>query len=571
MAEKLTVRHILKLPVFIGARVRAGSGGLERQVQTIRVGETVYTPEWIRGGDFIFGALPFLSSVDSEEARTALLCRWTRELNQSGASALGVMLGLYLDELPRELLEMAEQMDFPIVEFSRDTDQREVLESVMRELFLARERERRRATFAFMQLCQTMVGPHRLASVATRLANFAENPVVIENERFEFLTASEMTGEDVRGMLRARRAPEVVQALAARAAATDGQESPMVTAFSDNGRSRTQLTWPVKARERTIGYLSLIELRRPILGEHQLLLETCLGAVALDMSQQFFVESELWRVRRELFELLLREPPEEAAVRHMAEVLGLELGREHTALFIRLKTEPAAACALHGAEPERFEYAVSAAVRTVRETVESAQLRTFLCVWHGNVLALAENAGRSPETMKKLATRLWERLVAAQPHVSVRVGLGRPGQGLHALRESCIEAQDTVDCICRFRRSESVLRYDELGQSALLLPVLREQETARSYCRNILGALIDRDRANGTELLRTLQVYLESNCNLSETGRVLCLHPKSVRYRIDQIAQLLPVGLSSFGDRSAVGLALSLYQGLEEERGSQRP
>ena len=45
----------------------------------------------------------------------------------------------------------------------------------------------------------------------------------------------------------------------------------------------------------------------------------------------------------------------------------------------------------------------------------------------------------------------------------------------------------------------------------------------------------------------------------------------AVLARIDQIAQLLPVGLSSFGDRSAVGLALSLYQGLEEERGSQRP
>ena len=569
MAEKLTVRYILKLTPFAGSRVRAGSGGLERQVQTVRVGETIHTPDWVRGGDFIIGALPFLEGVEPEEARTALLCKWVRELNQSGASALGVKLGMHMQQLPCEVLDMAEQMDFPVVELPYELDQSVIIECVMRELLLAHERERRRATFAFMQLCQTMVGPHRLASVATRLANFAENPIVLESECFAYLTASEMTGEDVRSLLCARRAPEVVQLLAARAAEESGQEGPIVTTFSDHGRSRTQLTWPVKARERTIGYLSLIELRRPILEEHQLLIETCLGAVALDMSQQFFVESELWRVRRELFALLLREPPEEAAVRHMADVLGLALGREQTALFIRLGPETAALRRPDGGEPERYEYeyTVSAAVRTVRETLETVRVRTFLCVWRGGVLALAENDGRGPQEMKALAARVWARLAQAQPHAGVRIGLGRPGQGLYALRASCIEAQDTVDCLCRFGRREPVLRYDELGQSALLLPVLRDRETAHGYCRSILGALLDRDRADGSELLRTLQVYLEANCNLSEAGRVLCLHPKSVRYRIDQIEKLLPMGLSSFGDRSAVGLALSLYQGLEQACG----
>ena len=203
---KLTVRYILKLTPFAGSRVRAGSGGLERQVQTVRVGETIHTPDWVRGGDLIIGALPFLDGIEPEEARTAMLCGWVRGLNQSGASALGVKLGMHMQQLPREVLDMAEQMDFPIVELPYELDQSIIIECVMRELLLAHERERRRATFAFMQLCQTMVGPHRLASVATRLANFAENPIVLESECFAYLTASEMTGEDVRSLLRARRA-----------------------------------------------------------------------------------------------------------------------------------------------------------------------------------------------------------------------------------------------------------------------------------------------------------------------------------------------------------------------------
>ena len=126
-----------------------------------------------------------------------------------------------------------------------------------------------------------------------------------------------------------------------------------------------------------------------------------------------------------------------------------------------------------------------------------------------------------------------------------------------------MEAVDAVECIRRFRGDEPVMRYDELGQYTLLVSVIRNEGLARGYCGSILGRIIDRDKQEGTNLLETLGVYLDTNCSYAETSRIMFLHPKTIKYRIGQIETLLPVGLTSFSDRSAVGLALDLYRSLE--------
>ena len=86
-------------------------------------------------------------------------------------------------------------------------------------------------------------------------------------------------------------------------------------------------------------------------------------------------------------------------------------------------------------------------------------------------------------------------------------------------------------------------------------------------CSNIFEMI----RSRYLEIRDELGIKLDLESEFSALKSGLDRKMVSQGYRIDQIAQLLPVGLSSFGDRSAVGLALSLYQGLEEERGSQRP
>jgi len=50
-------------------------------------------------------------------------------------------------------------------------------------------------------------------------------------------------------------------------------------------------------------------------------------------------------------------------------------------------------------------------------------------------------------------------------------------------------------------------------------------------------------------LLETLQTYIISGCNISETAKKLYLHRHTITYRIKLISDLLEVDISSLDDK----------------------
>lgn len=76
------------------------------------------------------------------------------------------------------------------------------------------------------------------------------------------------------------------------------------------------------------------------------------------------------------------------------------------------------------------------------------------------------------------------------------------------------------------------------------------------FCMPEMHILLDYCRENGTELLHTLQAYLNCKCNKAQTAKVLFTHPNTVKYRINQIEEIMGIGLND--QDTVVQLTLSL-------------
>lgn len=72
----------------------------------------------------------------------------------------------------------------------------------------------------------------------------------------------------------------------------------------------------------------------------------------------------------------------------------------------------------------------------------------------------------------------------------------------------------------------------------------------------LLGALIDYDRAHGTDLLGTLRVYLRCSGSPTAAAERLHVHVNTLRYRIGRVEELLEVDLGDFANRVDLYLAL---------------
>lgn len=72
----------------------------------------------------------------------------------------------------------------------------------------------------------------------------------------------------------------------------------------------------------------------------------------------------------------------------------------------------------------------------------------------------------------------------------------------------------------------------------------------------VLGPLIEYDRDQGTELIKTLQVYLECDRSPSRASELLFIHTQTVNYRIARIQELTGRSMRSTGDVSELWFAL---------------
>jgi PucR family transcriptional regulator, purine catabolism regulatory protein len=85
----------------------------------------------------------------------------------------------------------------------------------------------------------------------------------------------------------------------------------------------------------------------------------------------------------------------------------------------------------------------------------------------------------------------------------------------------------------------------------------------REVVQQILGPLIDYDRAHGSHLVRSLEVWLAHDRSTNRAARTLHLHPNTLAYRLRRVAEMTGRDLSTTHDLVDVWLALRVWRILE--------
>ena len=92
----------------------------------------------------------------------------------------------------------------------------------------------------------------------------------------------------------------------------------------------------------------------------------------------------------------------------------------------------------------------------------------------------------------------------------------------------------------------------------MLVSAIQDGAPFRHLLHPALNAIEQYDQKNQTDLLNTLKVYLENDCNAQKCGRLLFLHRNSLVYRINRIQSIAGCDLSDPCERSYLRISLLL-------------
>ena len=115
-----------------------------------------------------------------------------------------------------------------------------------------------------------------------------------------------------------------------------------------------------------------------------------------------------------------------------------------------------------------------------------------------------------------------------------------------------------------------VLAFEDTGAYRLLLPAMSEDaaELQRFYAETI-APLVAYDEQYETDLVQTLETFLDADGNVAGTAQRLFTHRHTVRYRLERVRDLTGLDVSSTDGRERLGLGLKAMRvlGIAAPRG----
>jgi hypothetical protein len=99
------------------------------------------------------------------------------------------------------------------------------------------------------------------------------------------------------------------------------------------------------------------------------------------------------------------------------------------------------------------------------------------------------------------------------------------------------------------------------GTYRLLFRVLASHpEEVRSFFEDTVAPIVRYDEQYTTDLVGTLETYLERNCNMNATAQAIHAHRHTVSYRLERIRDLTGLDPFTSEDRERLGLGLKAYR-----------
>jgi sugar diacid utilization regulator len=177
--------------------------------------------------------------------------------------------------------------------------------------------------------------------------------------------------------------------------------------------------------------------------------------------------------------------------------------------------------------------------------------------------------GADESAARAATTSLVHELEAALPGSSFAVGRSRPADDPAELHRAGAEALLAAN-VAEGDAARPVLAFEETGAYRLLLSAMSEDpaELQRFYAETV-EPLVAYDEQYETDLVHTVEAFLEADGNVAGTAQRLFTHRHTVRYRLERVRELsgLDVGSTDGREKLSLGLKAMRVLGLRHRVG----
>ena len=124
----ISLEKLLTLETLGGSKILAGATGISKRITKVNVMEVPDIIEWVSEGEFL------ITTAYSIKDNIKILLELIPKLNTKGVAGLGIKVGRYVSELPKDIIELADELGFPIIEVPFSVSHTDVISGILTEV-----------------------------------------------------------------------------------------------------------------------------------------------------------------------------------------------------------------------------------------------------------------------------------------------------------------------------------------------------------------------------------------------------------------------------------------------------
>lgn len=517
-----SLRHLLASEALSEAQVLAGEDYLDREISQV-VTSLNPTPRdnsllVVRAGslskedlsalDGLAGLIvikPFVVSPDLAAVSG---------MGSGRQPAAGSMAAI--DPELKKLMKAAEEVEISLVLMPGFADAAQMAEDI-RQAFLS---EIKRASSRQHAHLLALVLDKGLSGLVDEMAEHLSRPLVIETADFRVLAAQNM-GPTPANQQRALT-DQVNQLLAKQLSDEESKDEPVV--FRQPVRVGRRLAIPILNQGFVVGYLSaMLRPNDDVEAMFEFLSPVALAAMVDFSHRSKEVSAFAVTYQNLLKDLLSGRSLSSTDMDRLERHYGFDICDGLLVLAVQVLTGVLPEDKLEALVGQRFV------------TVDVEGTRAF-------VIPVSK---KSNKTWQQEAESLKQYLHKDNNELTMQFGAGRVVENALELSNAYREARQALIIGSMMKGdNEFLLGYGDLGVRRLLYLMIDHAEFDR-FCEEILQPLEEYDAEWETELVPTISVYLKHGANLNSAARALFIHRHTLRYRLEQIAEILKVDIDS--------------------------
>jgi purine catabolism regulator len=539
----ITVQDILDIPE-LNLRLLAGSKAVGNPVRWVHIAEIPDPTQWLKGGELLLTTGYGLAG--SRERMASGL----KVLIDHNLSGLGIGTGFSFEEVPQDLIQIAEENNFPLFEIPYNIPFIAITEAVSSKIVNEQYSLLQRSLAVHEKLTKIVLEEKGLDAILSTLSALVGCSAVLFD--FHGLVLCEAsyrrklpsgTVADLWGQISDRRA------------------SRQDFSVGIEGLSGGVQVYPVVASHRIGAFLAAVKDNGDFSDYDRIILHHVVTVTALELVKKKAVAETEKRLAGDFFdELVASDLYEEEIARRLA-FFGLEPDAEHLLMLIDIDGFKAF---LDGEREEAVVQDIKERLHWAVDEFLARRSTPFISASRSDsVVVLVQLGSDSAASIMRMAQELHTTIGELLPEITVSMGLGRPHRSLVDLRQSYYEATYAIK-IRKLKGDTNVLAsFDDLGSYGLLLG-LQDTLSLEVFYDSVLGALREYDEENTSDLVKSLAYFLEANGHWGDAAERLYVHRHTLRYRMKRVEEITGRSLESAQDRMEFWLALKAKELIDQ-------